>query len=90
MARQYIGLPADSAGNQMIEVADCRYLANQCLALADKPEISEGRRKALLEMATTWDRFAQEFLYDRWRGQRIIGAARAPVAVRVADARHPG
>jgi hypothetical protein len=53
----------------MIKVADCRYLANQCLALAGKPEISEGRRKALLEMAATWDRFAQELIKARWRGE---------------------
>jgi hypothetical protein len=60
----------------MIEVADCGYLANQCLALASKPEISEGRRKALLEMAATWDRLAQELVHDRWRGRRILGAMR--------------
>jgi len=62
----------------MINVADCRYLANQCLALAGKPEISKERRKVLLEMAATWDRLAQELVRDRWRGRRIVGAARGP------------
>jgi hypothetical protein len=62
----------------MIEVGDCWYLANQCLALAGKPELSERRRKALLEMAATWDRFARELVHDRWRGQRIVGGARGP------------
>jgi hypothetical protein len=62
----------------MIEVADYRYLANQCLALAGKPETGEERRKVLLEMAATWDCFAQELVQDRWRGRRIVGAARGP------------
>jgi len=44
----------DRGVNRMIKVADCRYLANQCLALAGRRGISEGRRKALLEMAATW------------------------------------
>jgi hypothetical protein len=60
----------------MIEVADCGHLANHCFALAGKPEISEGRRKALLDMAATWDRVAQELIRDRWRGRRIVGAMR--------------
>jgi hypothetical protein len=67
----------------MIEVADCGYLANQCLALAGKPEISEGRRKALLDMAATWDRFARELVEDQWRGRRIVGAARSPRRARL-------
>jgi hypothetical protein len=62
----------------MMNVADCRYVANQCLALAGNREISEWCRKALLEMAATWDRFAQELVQDRWRGRRIVGAARGP------------
>lgn len=53
----------------MMNVADCRSVANQCLALAGKPEISEGRRKVLLETAATWDRLAQELIKARWRGE---------------------
>jgi hypothetical protein len=64
----------------MIEVADCGCLADHCLALAGKPEISEGRRKALLDMAATWDRVAQELVRDRWRGRRIVGAGMQRVA----------
>jgi hypothetical protein len=33
----------------MMDSADCRYVANQCHALAGKAEIDEGRRKVLLE-----------------------------------------
>jgi hypothetical protein len=54
----------------MMNVADCRYVANQCLALAGKAEINEGRRKVLLETAATWDRLAQELIEARWRGER--------------------
>jgi hypothetical protein len=61
----------------MIKVEGCRYLANQCFALAGKPEISERRRTALLEMAATWDGFARELVKDQWRGRRIVGVARS-------------
>jgi hypothetical protein len=57
----------------MIDIDDCRYLADQCLALAAKPELSEKRRKALLEMATTWDRLASELVDSRWRARRFLG-----------------
>ena len=53
----------------MMNVADCRYLANQCLALAGRAETNEGRRKDLLEMAATWDRLAKELIKSRWRGE---------------------
>jgi hypothetical protein len=65
----------------MLNVADCRHIANQCLALACKRGVSENRRKALFEMATTWGRLAAELTEGRWRARHFLGvdesAARA-------------
>jgi hypothetical protein len=59
----------------VLNIADCRSLAIQCHTLAGKPEVSENRRKALLEIATTWDHLAAELIKNQWRARRFLGEA---------------